>query len=315
MKTLRVGARRSPLAVAQAQMIADALTERGYRTELVGIDTQGDTDRRHLTLIGGTGVFAVAVREGLLNGDIDVAVHSMKDLPTAQAPGLEIAAVPEREDTRDVLVGLRLDELADSMVIGTGSPRRQVQLLAYAASRGLKIRTQPIRGNVDTRLDFVRNGELNGIILAAAGLRRLGRWDSLGLAHEPLSQEVLIPAAAQGALAVEISADASDDVRTAVRELDHAETRARVDAERTFLQVLEAGCLAPVGVAANLETGRDNGFDLTLRAVIGRTVSDTSSEVDDDTLIRVTDSAPVGQASALGRRAAEAALAQMASDD
>lgn len=311
MNALRIGARRSPLAVAQATATADALRAAGVEAELVGITTQGDTDRRHLTEIGGSGVFAMAVRRALHEGTIDVAVHSMKDLPTAGEPGLAIAAVPAREDVRDVLVGRRLADLADGDVIGTGSPRRQAQLAAYAAGRGIDVQFVPIRGNVDTRLDLVRSGGVDATVLAAAGLRRLDRLAALDLPHEVVAEDVLLPAAAQGALAIEVRAD-DTRVRDLVGRLDHAATRARVAAERAFLRTLEAGCIAPVGVLARV-TGRDDrAVDLTLAAVIGRTVSSTSPRsTDAGPLLRLGATGEAGGASDLGESLARQALVEM----
>ncbi|MDO5499805.1 MAG: hydroxymethylbilane synthase [Propionibacteriaceae bacterium] len=313
--TVRIGARRSPLAVAQAQWVLDRLTALGARCELVGIDTQGDTDRRHLTEIGGTGVFAMAVRAALIDGSIDVAVHSMKDLPTAPAPGLEIAAVPQREDPRDVLVGCRLADLAEAMVIGTGSPRRQAQLGAYAAKRGLRLEFRPIRGNVDRRLELVRTGAVDATLLAAAGLNRLGRLASLDLPHELLGPEVMLPAAAQGALAVEIATPARPGVREIVARLEHGGTRAQVLAEREFLRVLEAGCLAPVGVLADNGGGHDTTVDLTILAVIGKTLLDNSdSGAATTSLLSVEGSAGTEESVELGARLARSAL-QRINDD
>lgn len=315
MTQLRVGARRSPLAVAQADWVMARLAELGADCVRVGIDTQGDTDRRHLTEIGGTGVFAMAVRGALLDGSIDVAVHSMKDLPTAPAPGLEIAAVPEREDPRDVLVGQRLADLADGMVIGTGSPRREAQLAAHAAARGIALEFRPIRGNVERRLDLVRTGEVDATLLAAAGLIRLGRLAALDLPHELLGPEVMLPAAAQGALAIEIATPARPGVREVVSRLDHPPTRARVQAEREFLRVLEAGCLAPVGVLAAVSAGHGTTADLTMRSVIGKTLSRTSdSEGPMASLVSVEGSAGAADAVELGARLARSALQRIDDD-
>ena len=174
-RPIRLGARTSPLARAQVDLISAALARLGVGSTFVGVTTRGDVDRRHLTEIGGTGVFVTAVRDALRSGKIDAAVHSLKDLPTAPADDLEIIAVPEREDTRDVLVGCRLDELAEGARVGTGAPRREMQLLDWAAANGRRLRrgadsrqcrhpdrTGPTRGGVDA------------VILAAAGLRRLG---------------------------------------------------------------------------------------------------------------------------------------------
>lgn len=284
MTLLRIGARRSPLAQSQANDVADELRARGYDIEMVGITTEGDTDRRHLTEIGGTGVFAIAVRDRLRDNSIDIAVHSLKDLPTAEAPGLDIAAVPTRAPLHDLMVGRPLAELAGGRV-GTGSPRRAAQLREHARQRGIELDIVPIRGNVDTRLDLVAYHELDAVVLACAGVYRLGylsqtgdRVEVRGLPADPISLDVMLPAAGQGALGVEIRAD--DPVaRAAVAELDDVATRAAVVAERAFLAVLEAGCLAPVGVAARLETGHDNGHDLFMRAVVATTQSEPESVV------------------------------------
>ncbi|MFP5283475.1 MAG: hydroxymethylbilane synthase, partial [Actinomycetes bacterium] len=156
--TVRIGARRSPLARTQADHVAALLTERGVQSEFVGITTVGDTDARRLTEIGGTGVFVSGVRDAIVRGEVDLAVHSLKDLPTAPADGLLVAAVPPREDTRDVLIGCRLIDLRGGLRIGTGAPRRSMQLLALGAQRGLDLVVEPVRGNVDTRLGLVRRG-------------------------------------------------------------------------------------------------------------------------------------------------------------
>lgn len=162
------------------------------------ITTYGDTSREQLAQIGGTGVFATALRDALLRGEVDFAVHSLKDLPTAQPDDLTLAAVPVREDPRDVLVardGLRLGQLPPGARVGTGSPRRAAQLNAYARGHGLSIRTVPIRGNIDTRLEHVRSGEFDAVVLAAAGLHRIGR---IGEVTEFLSVDTVLPAPARG---------------------------------------------------------------------------------------------------------------------
>lgn len=286
-RPLRLGARTSPLAMAQAQRVAERLEAAGHRTEFVGITTTGDLDRRHLTQIGGTGVFAQAVRAALVNGGIDIAVHSMKDLPTAPAEGLVIAGIPEREDPRDVLIGTPLADLTDGMRIGTGSPRRSTQLAAHLRSRGITCEFVPIRGNVDRRVGLVSDGTLDATMLAAAGLRRLGRWEGVGqvagLSAEPLSLDVMVPAAGQGALALEIAASAPALVHEAVARLDDERTRTAVVAERAYLRQLEAGCLAPVGVHG----AWSKAADLTLAAVAGRTYVDTSADDASGDLIKV----------------------------
>ena len=174
MTPLRLGARTSPLARAQVELVGAALSARGVPWTFVGVTTRGDVDRRHLAEIGGTGVFVGAVRDALRAGSIDVAVHSLKDLPTGTEVDLEVTAVPTREDTRDVLIGRRLADLGDGVRIGTGSPRRAMQLHDWAARSGIALEVVPIRGNVDTRIGLAAHGDLDAVVLAAAGLRRLG---------------------------------------------------------------------------------------------------------------------------------------------
>lgn len=301
-RPIRIGARTSPLARAQADHVAGLLAERGVESTFVGVTTAGDTDKRALTEIGGTGVFASAVRDALHAGRIDVAVHSLKDLPTAAEDGLEVAAVPTREDTRDVLVGLRLADLSDGLRIGTGAPRRALQLADYAQRYGIDLEIVPIRGNVDTRLDLVRGGTVHAVVLAAAGLRRLGRLsaaraelarpgsspvleetDNLvvvggDLVGEILSDDVMLPAAGQGALGLEIHSSLSDDLAVGIRALDVASDHAECLVERGFLAKLEAGCTSPVGAHAVVKSVRGTSSDLTLAAVIGRTVVHNLSE-------------------------------------
>lgn len=287
---IRLGARTSPLARAQADQVARSLTERGHVCEFVGITTTGDVDQRSLTQIGGTGVFVGAVREALYAGQVDVAVHSLKDLPTAAAPGLEVAACPPREDVRDVLVGRTLATLRDGDRIGTGSPRRAVQLAGLAEQRGIALDVVEIRGNVDTRIGRVADGSVAAVVLAAAGLRRLGRLEDsdksgddpmttiAGLPAQILTVEEMVPAPGQGALALEIHESLPGPLAAAVRGLDDPATRAESLAERAFLATLEAGCTAPVGARAVLESVRGKDLDLTLSVVIGRTVLSNLSE-------------------------------------
>ena len=286
--TIRLGARRSPLARAQVEWVAERFARQGIASTFVGVTTTGDVDLRHLTEIGGTGVFATAVRNALHRGEIDVAVHSLKDLPTALAPELEIGAVPEREDTRDVLVGRRLDQLVDGDRIGTGAPRRAVQLLDWAEHRGLSLEIVPIRGNVDTRIEQVRTGAVDAVVLAAAGLRRLGHLPPSagdeqnasvkGLPSHVLGLDVMLPAPGQGALALEIHSSLSHDLRAAVAAIEDATARVESSVERAFLATLEAGCTAPVGARARVKSVRGTSLDLTLAAVIGRTLLSNLSE-------------------------------------
>lgn len=253
MTPLRLGTRASALALAQSGHVADALTEQSGRpVTLVHVSTDGDRDRTTLlTQIGGTGVFVSAIRDALLAGEIDVAVHSYKDLPTAPAPGLTIAAVPLRADPRDALIardGLTLEKLPAGARIGTGAPRRIAQLLAARPD----LVCVPIRGNVDTRLGKVANGELDAVVLAMAGLIRLGRGAEISAA---LDVDVLLPAPAQGALAIECRSEDTALIDV-LASLNAPGTRAEVIAERVVLATLEAGCSAPVAAYATA-TGLD----------------------------------------------------------
>ena len=244
--TLRIGTRGSALALAQTQTVADALAKSGAEVELVTITTEGDTSKASLASLGGTGVFASALRDALLGGRVDAVVHSLKDLPTAAFPGLVIGAIPKREDPRDTLCardGLTLDTLPAGAKVGTGSPRRAAQLL----SRRPDVEVVDIRGNVDTRLGKVST-ELDAVILAAAGLSRLGRLDAV---TEFLAIDGWPTAPGQGAVAVEVRAGEEK----LVSALDHRATRINVEAEREVLALLEAGCSAPVGAHAFVDDG------------------------------------------------------------
>ncbi len=234
------------LATTQAGTIRDALVAAGHPAELVVISTAGDVTSGPIANIG-VGVFTAELREAILDGRVDAAVHSHKDLPTAADPRFLIAATPRREDPRDALVardGLVLGELPAGAVVGTSSPRRAAQLRAL----GLGLEIRPLRGNLDSRLNRVSSGELDAIVVARAGLARLGRLDAVTETLEPVQ---MLPAPAQGALAVECRA--GDAVLAALlAELDDADTRKAVTAERTLLAELEAGCSAPVGAIAEV---------------------------------------------------------------
>ncbi|WP_234544542.1 hydroxymethylbilane synthase [Streptomyces shenzhenensis] len=315
---LRLGTRRSRLAMAQSGQVAEAVSRvTGRPVELVEITTYGDTSREHLAQIGGTGVFVTALRDALLRGEVDFAVHSLKDLPTTQPEGLVLAAVPVREDPRDVIVAkdaLKFTDLPRGARIGTGSPRRAAQLNAYARTHGLDIETVPIRGNVDTRIGYVHDGELDAVVLAAAGLSRIGRIDEV---TDFLSVDTVLPAPGQGALAVECAADHAELIAL-LGELDDPFTRAAVTAERSLLAALEAGCSAPVGALADLpplsaplERGDPHADgqifkEMRLRGVVGTT--------DGTRMVQLSTTGPVpetyDQATALGRELATEMLAQ-----
>jgi hydroxymethylbilane synthase len=262
-RPLRVGTRASLLARTQSETVAAALREALQReVVLVEVTTEGDVSAAPLASMGGAGVFVSALREALLRGEVDVAVHSLKDLPTGPCEGVALAAVPLREDPRDVVVardGLTIGELPVGSRVGTGSPRRAAQLGAL----GLGLEIVDIRGNVDTRIKKVTSGELDAVVLARAGLARIGRLDEVTEVLDPLQ---MLPAPGQGALAVECRSDEEflvDQVRLA---LDDDRTRAAVTAERTVLNALEAGCSAPVGALAEIAEG-DDGDELWVRAV------------------------------------------------
>lgn len=248
MTTLRIGTRGSALALTQTGMVADDLADAtGVHTELVTITTAGDRSTEPLSRVGGTGLFTGALRDALIDGNCDVVVHSLKDLPTAPHDQLVVAAIPAREDPRDALCardGLTLETLPAGARIGTGSPRRIAQLRAQRPD----LEVVEIRGNVDTRLGRVASGDLDAVILAAAGLRRLARADAV---TEFLDADRWPTAPGQGALAVEVRRGDEH----LVRALDHAETRAAVEAEREVLALLEAGCSAPLGARAVVDAG------------------------------------------------------------
>ena len=261
---LRLGTRGSALALAQSQLTADALTAAtGRPVELVRIVTAGDRSAAPVAQLG-VGVFVSALRDALLAGEIDFAVHSYKDLPTASPPRLHIAAVPPREDPRDVLIakgGHRLAELPPGSVIGTGAVRRIAQLRAL----GLELQVTPIRGNIDSRIARVHGPEadLDAVVLARAGVARLGRTAEI---TETLDPMLMLPAPAQGALAVECRAGDSDLVEL-LAALDHAPSRAAVVAERAMLATLEAGCSAPVAAHAEFAEG-EHGDEIYLRGAV-----------------------------------------------
>jgi hydroxymethylbilane synthase len=243
--------------MAQSGLVADAVRLRtGRDVELVEIVTPGDRSSAPVARLG-VGVFVSALRDALAAKEIDFAVHSYKDLPTAPADGLAIAAVPVREDPRDALVardGLTLAELPDGARIGTGAVRRIAALRAL----GLPIETVPIRGNVDTRLRKVAEGELDGVILARSGLARLGRSGEI---TEIIDPSLMLPAPAQGALAIECRSD-DQDLLDALALLDDPASRAAVTAERALLATLEAGCSAPVAglaIVVPIGTSDTNG--------------------------------------------------------
>lgn len=246
---LRLGTRGSDLARTQSGHVADALTAAtGRPVELVIIKTRGDAVRdRPLREIGGKGLFTKEIEDAMLSGEVDLAVHSMKDMPTDNPPGLDIVAIPERVDPRDVLVGARLDDLPEGAIVGTGSARRAMQLRALRPD--LQIRG--IRGNVETRIGKQRAGEYHAVVLAFAGLTRLGRADD---ATDILDVDRMVPAVGQGALAVQCRAD-DRAVIEVLEAIHHPPTATCVEAERSFLHAVSGGCSAPAAAHARLIDG------------------------------------------------------------
>ena len=254
MSLIRVGTRGSALALAQSTAIANRIsTASGSEVEIIAITTHGDTSREPLSSLGGTGVFASALRESLLADDCDVVVHSFKDLPTAAYPGLRIGATPKRADARDVLCargGLNLTTLPQGARVGTGSPRRAAQLRSLRPD----LDVVDIRGNVETRLGRVAEGDLDAVVLAAAGLSRLALLDSVDGEYLELSDWPTAPG--QGALALEVRDGKLDrSLAAALTAINHATSQATVLAERLVLARLEAGCAAPIGAMAAIDDG------------------------------------------------------------
>jgi len=283
-RIVRVGTRRSVLARTQTQSVVDALTT---PAEIVPIVTAGDRSSAPVEQIGGTGVFVSALRSALLAGEIDIAVHSYKDLPTAPADGIVVGAVPLREDPRDALIardGLTLAELPSGARVGTGSQRRTAQLRAL----GLGLDVVPLRGNVDTRLQRVSSGDVDAVVLALAGLRRLGRADEVTEVLDPIQ---VLPAPAQGALALECRVG-DQDLIDLLSVVDDADTRAAVVAERTMLGALEGGCTAPIAALAEVA----EGSEIYLRGSV--------TALDGSRAVRLSATGPVSDAEGIGRRLA-----------
>ncbi|GAA1355658.1 hydroxymethylbilane synthase [Saccharothrix algeriensis] len=290
-RTLRIGTRGSALALAQTGHVADALRAAGADVEIVTVSTPGDRSSAPIAEIG-IGVFTSALRDALANGEIDVAVHSYKDLPTARDPRLSLAAVPPREDPRDALVardGLTLGELPAGARVGTGSPRRAAQLTAL----GLGIEVVGLRGNVDSRIRKVVDGELDAVVLARAGISRLGRTAEITETLEPIQ---MLPAPAQGALAVECRVDDVDVEHLLQSTLDDSASRAAVTAERAVLAELEAGCSAPVGALADVVEDLDDQGAVVLRLSLRGVVA-----TEDGDLLRASATGDLTAAEELGR--------------
>ncbi len=300
-RTIRIGTRGSALALAQTGTVAALLEAEGATVELVTVVTPGDQSSAPIPQIG-IGVFTSALRDALADGTVDVAVHSYKDLPTAPDPRLSLAAVPPRQDPRDALIArdsLTLGELPAGSRVGTGSPRRAAQLQAL----GLGLEIVPIRGNVDTRIRKVTDGELDAVVLARAGLARLGRLDVITEVLDPIQ---MLPAPAQGALAVECRVDDVDTEHLLQSIVDDSATRAAVAAERAMLAALEAGCSAPVGALADVVEDLDADdkvvYRLSLRGVAAANWVDGSrAEGPAVDLIRASATGDLTEGEQLGR--------------
>lgn len=294
---LRIGTRASQLALCQAHWVADRLREFGATVDLVEITTSGDRDQRDPILeMNQQGVFTKEIQFAVLKGEADLAVHSLKDLPTESVAGLVLAAVPPRENCFDALLANKaksLAELPTGAKIGTGSLRRQAQLRALR--RDLQI--VGIRGNVDTRLRKLADGEYDAIVLAAAGLKRLGLAEQI---VEVLAPPRMLPAPGQGALGLECHRDA-DEIRKFLGQLEHAETRAATDAERAMLALLHAGCSAPVGAWGRVEAG-----ELRLDGLV--------ASLDGQQVLRAAASGPIESAMQLGQQVARELIAQGAEE-
>ena len=332
-RTIRLGTRRSQLARSQSTAIAHQLAAlTGWRVEIVEVVTEGDVNMSPLAGFGGTGVFVSAVRQALHQGKIDIAVHSLKDLPTTPEAGIQMAAIPPRVDPADVLIGrdgLSLSQLPAGSVIGTGSPRRAVQLRAARPD----IEVRGVRGNVDTRIAHVRDGRLDAVVLAAAGVRRIGR---LAEATDSLDFTTMLPAPGQGALAVETrgadspyavdtDAMAADvEVRAALRRLHDVTTDLAVTCERAILSRAEAGCSAPIGALATID-GREFVVDAVMAdddGKLARTrqraelpiVPDVDWSSESETAISIAGKELARIADELGIAAAEDLLGQLGID-
>jgi hydroxymethylbilane synthase len=292
-KTFTIGSRGSQLALWQARFIAVQLAKAGVESRVEIIKTTGDRlQTASLALTGGKGLFTKEIEEALLSGQIDLAVHSLKDLPTESPQGLTIAAVPLRANPFDAIVGARLPDLAVGALVGTSSPRRAAQLRMLRAD----LRVEPIRGNVDTRLRKLREGEFDAILLAAAGLERLGLAGEIA---EVFAPDRLCPAPGQGALGVQTRI--GGEAQIVCGRLNHEPSRQAVRAERAVLAGLGGGCQLPVGAYAVVDNNVD-GNTVSLSAVV--------VAPNRPLLIRSSITGPAEDAERLGRRVADDLLAQ-----
>jgi len=290
---IRIGTRASQLAQWQAKWVAFQLRALGATVELVEITTQGDAQQRGpIASLGSQGVFTKEIQAAVLDSEVDLAVHSLKDLPTETVAGLVLAAVPERENPADALVTAKaesLETLASGARVGTGSLRRQAQLRHLRSD----LEVVGIRGNVDTRLRKLDEGEYDAVILAAAGLKRLGLADRI---VELLEPPRVLPAVGQGALGLECRADDAA-IRELLGDLDDRDSHRAVEAERAMLAKLHGGCSAPVGAWGRLEDG-----ELVLDGLV--------ATLDGGRVLKAAASGPAAEAGAIGDRVAEELLGQ-----
>ncbi len=286
-----IGARGSKLSLAQAEGIAARLRDLGAEVSLEIIRTTGDIQRGPLATAG-FGVFVKEIEQALRRGEVSLAVHSLKDLPTGPREGLTIAAVPEREDPRDALItasGVGLADLPAGSRVATGSPRRMAQLRAHRRDLSFV----PVRGNVDTRLRKLEQGDFDALVVAAAGLARLGLAERI---TERIPRDICLPAPGQGALALQTR---EDDLATQefVAQLDHAPSHAAVTAERAFLELLAGGCTVPVGALATVDDAR-----VVLRGIV--------AHPNGERVVKGQEAGPVGEPETVGRALAERLLTE-----
>ncbi|MEZ6087219.1 MAG: hydroxymethylbilane synthase [Pirellulaceae bacterium] len=295
-RTIRLATRQSPLALWQANWVKDRLVEAGHDVELILLTTRGDVDQRPIDGASAVGMFTKGIQQAVLNDQADVAIHSLKDLPTLATEGLSLVATPKRAPVRDCLISrdhIKLSDLPPDSVVGTGSRRREAQL-RYMRS---DLDVRPIRGNVETRLAKLDAGEYDAIVLAEAGLQRL---DMNSRITEAISTRSMLPAPGQGALGIEVRSD-DDFARQALSALNDAETHASVSAERTLMRVLEGGCLAPIGAYGRVIAG-----DMHLDAVV--------VSVDGTKRLYTHGKGPIEEHQALANQLAEELLQQGAAE-
>jgi hydroxymethylbilane synthase len=305
-RPLRIGTRGSKLARWQSDWVAAELRKHGVEVEIVEIATQGDVQQGPIATLDIQGVFTKEIQAAVLIGQVDVAVHSLKDLPTQQVPGLWLAATPPREDPSDALVtnvATSLDSLPNGARVGTGSLRRRAQLLHLRPD----LQVSGIRGNVDTRLRKLDEGEYDAIVLAAAGLRRLG-WEHR--IKELLKPPRVLPAPGQGSLGIECREEDSATLQLLYRELNDRSTRFAVVAERAVLAALHGGCSAPIAAWGRMD-GNDVAIDALVADIDGRRVLRASASAN---IVGTPENTVKSQVELLARQVADDLLSQGAAD-